>query len=243
MAFLLTLASLISFLSFSDAQAATYWGKRVSVGKGYAQTYIEVNNKKLESFGIGLSPSALKGLPHHMKEYQLPLPNYKVSPYKLITIDWNPQGHEPGGVYDRPHFDYHFYLISNTARKKISCQGNDAAICIKNPEERKLPSNYAPTPEGVPQMGWHWVDLLSPEFNGGIFTRTFIYGYYDGGLIFIEPMVTTEYLKSKVTSHNNIRQPELYPFEGEYPSSYKVFYDQTLKLHKVELTNFNRPLE
>lgn len=243
MPYLFPLVTLLSLILVTDAFGITYWGKRVTVGKGYAQTYVEVSSKEAVSFGVALSPLALEGLPHQMKEYKLPLPSYKISPYKLITIDWNPHGHEPGGVYDRPHFDYHFYLISDAFRQTITCQGADAAVCVKTPEEAQIPTHYAPTPEGVPQMGWHWVDLLAPEFNGGIFTRTFIYGYYDGSLAFIEPMVTTDYLKSKATSLNAIRQPQVFPYDGFYPTSYKVFFDQALKLHKVELRSFIRPLD
>jgi hypothetical protein len=29
-------------------------------------------------------------------------------------------------------------------------------------------------------MGVHWIDPKSPEFNGGKFTQTFIFGSYDG---------------------------------------------------------------
>lgn len=34
-------------------------------------------------------------------------------------------------------------------------------FCMQNPIAEFLVSDYAPTPAGVPKMGWHWVDLLS----------------------------------------------------------------------------------
>lgn len=217
----------------------THWGDKVKVGNGYARTYIVMDNKTPTSIGVALTSSALSGLPHEMKEFTLPLPKTaRVEPYKHLTLDWNPHGHEPGGVYDKPHFDYHFYFISSGEREMISCMGPDAAVCLNMPDANEIPANYAPTPEGVPKMGWHWVDLLAPEFNGGLFTRTFIYGYYGGELIFIEPMITQEYLLSKKSSTNPIRMPQTFPYAvGLYPESYKVFFDSTNKLHKVELTN------
>ena len=90
-------------------------------------------------------------------------------------------------------------------------------------------------------MGWHWVDLLSPEFNGGIFTRTFIYGYYAGQPIFLEPMVTLEFLQSKEESNLEIRRPMMFPNNGGYyPKRYKVTYDQKHKLHKIILKEFEK---
>ncbi|MCM2348743.1 MAG: hypothetical protein NDI69_01900 [Bacteriovoracaceae bacterium] len=224
----------------SFAATRTYWGEKISVGKGYAWTYIKVINKTPQAMGVAISPKGLTGLSHEMVEYTLPMPKHiKVRPYRHIAMDWNPHGHEPGGVYDVPHFDFHFYFISEKLRQSISCVDEDAAICMKSPDEDSLVANYAPTPAGVPKMGWHWVDLLAPEFNGGQFTRTFIYGYYDGNLIFIEPMVTTDYLLSKKSSINPIRQPKQFPYqEGRYPKKYKVYYDAVNKLHKVELINF-----
>jgi hypothetical protein len=27
-----------------------------------------------------------------------------------VGLNWNPHGHIPPGVYDLPHFDFHFYI-------------------------------------------------------------------------------------------------------------------------------------
>ena len=32
-------------------------------------------------------------------------------PYRFMMLDWNPQGHQPPGVYTVPHFDFHFYMV------------------------------------------------------------------------------------------------------------------------------------
>ena len=31
-------------------------------------------------------------------------------PLKWALLNWNPHGHIPPGIYDRPHFDVHFYM-------------------------------------------------------------------------------------------------------------------------------------
>ena len=48
-------------------------------------------------------------------------------------------------------------------------------------------------------MGAHWLDITSPELNQEnpkSFTQTFIYGSYDGKVIFMEPMITKAFMDS-----------------------------------------------
>lgn len=228
---------LFFILSASFVEASVHWGSKVKVGEGYARTFIRLDKSGPKEIGIALSQGALRGLPHELQEFILPLPKTAhIRPYKHVTLDWNPHGHEPDTIYTRPHFDMHFYFISNEFRQKITCMGEDEIPCLKQPAPKYIPSQYAPTPAGVPKMGWHWVDLLAPEFNGGIFTRTFIYGYYMGNIIFVEPMVTLEYLETRQTSVKSVRRPARYPYQGgHFPYQYKVYYDQQLKLHKILL--------
>lgn len=224
------------------AHDKVYWGDKVDVGSGYARSYIKMSHdgSELREIGISMSEESLTNLPDEMKEFTLPMPkDVEVNPYKHITLDWNPHGHEPMGVYDKPHFDFHFYFISEEDRHAIRCMDEDTVPCMMAPQADYLVSDYAPTPAGVPMMGWHWVDLLSPEFNGGIFTRTMIYGYYGGNTIFIEPMVTVEYLQSKEESLLPIRQPKKFPYNNAYyPSAYQVSFDEKYKEHKIILEDF-----
>lgn len=235
------ISTLIATMMMTNAWGQMVWGEKVNVGSGVAQSFVKMHKKKPVEIGVALTETALTSLPHMMKEYSLPLPpNVSLVPYQHITLDWNPHGHEPDGVYNLPHFDVHFYMISESNRKQISCQGVDAVLCMQQPLPQYLVANYAPTPQGQPHMGWHWVDLLAPEFNGGIFTRTLIHGYYKGEPIFIEPMVTLDFLKSKVTSEEEVRLPESFPIESSlYPAGYKISYDSELKIHKIVLKDFH----
>lgn len=236
--------SIILSLNLTTALASPkkiYWGQAVQVGNGEAKSYIKMHHGHPQEIGVVITDKGLVNLPaHEMKEYLLPMPiEVSVAPYKHITFDWNPHGHEPDGVYDKPHFDIHFYFITNQERQMITYMDDDAPICLQTIAPEYLVDNYAPTPAGVPLMGWHWVDLLSPEFNGGIFTRTFIYGYYAGKPTFIEPMVTLEYLQSKEKSKLAVRQPNIFPYEnGYFPKEYRVYYDKKKKLHKIVLKDF-----
>lgn len=229
-------------LTMNIAHAKIYWGEKVSVGKGHAATFIKTTEGGYpREIGIAISEKATTGLnPHMMQEYILPLPTaVNIIPYKHVTLDWNPHGHEPDGVYNLPHFDMHFYFITNALRQTITCMGADAAVCTKPVAPEYIAEKYAPGPTGVPKMGWHFVDLLAPEFNGGIFSRTFIYGYYNGEMTFLEPMITLESLLTKETTEKEIRQPLLFPNgDGYYPETYKVFFDTKDKYYKIVLKNF-----
>ncbi len=231
---------IISFLLTGNAWGQLFWGEKVNVGAGHALTYVKMSKKKPVEIGVALSAEALMSLPQMMTEYVLPIPSQlTLSPYKHITLGWNPAGHASDEVYNKAHFDIHFYMISQEERKRVACTGADAAICMQQPATEYIASHYGPTSAGVPGKGWHWVDLLAPEFNGGIFTRTFLYGYYEGEPIFLEPKVTLEFLLSKTTSETEVRLPAKFPVESVlYPAGYKISFDAEMNLHKIVLKDF-----
>jgi hypothetical protein len=37
-------------------------------------------------------------------------------PFKWFLLNWNPMGHGPIGIYDRPHFDFHFYIMDSLGK-------------------------------------------------------------------------------------------------------------------------------
>lgn len=177
---------------------------------------------------------ALQGLPlHHIGgehfNYQLPLhlKAKEATPFDHIEVNWNPEGHEPPGIYTLPHFDVHFYMISHKQKMEIPEYNSQTASMFDNyPPAGYLPADYIPTPGGVPQMGKHWVDLQSPEFNNQTFTKTFIFGTYNGGVIFYEPMVTKAYMESTSQSTTPIKQPLNFARTGiYYPTAYNVYRD------------------
>lgn len=203
-------------------------------------SFLELDsNRHLKSLGVLIPKNSLKNLPSHETKIILNLPNSpNLKPFKFIEVNWNPHGHEPPGIYHSPHFDFHFYTISHAAVAKISCQGTDEAVCLKMPAPTHIAPNFAPTPAGVPQMGWHWIDTLAPEFNGGAFSKTFLYGYYNGKINFLEPMVTLDFLQSKVHEVLPIRQPAHFSQAGYYPKNYEIGFNAKKEFHYVRLINF-----
>lgn len=229
----------------SGAQAATYMGPKVRVGHGSARIVVRTDGSdKLSTIAVMLTAGALKGLPSALNkksadgawEYPLGMPAHgPKTGYSEVVIDWNPHGHPPPHIYTVPHFDFHFYTLAPAAVERISFSGpNDPAVKVS--DAALIPPHYRVIPEtAVNQMGVHAIDTTAPEFHGQPFTSTFIYGYYKGELIFLEPMVTRAFLLSKPNVTWPVRTPAQYSRPGYYPASYTVRYEPGRKAYMLEL--------
>lgn len=167
------------------------------------------------------------------------------SPFKYIVVNWEPHGHIPADVYDTPHFDFHFYIMDNIARRQIAvgpCSGvmncAQTEIAILPLRSGYIHPDFFNTKLAFARMGNHWIDGKSPEFNGGKFTHTFIQGSYDAKLIFYEPMVSLEYLASKPNQCTSIKQPSLYEEPGYYPTRYCIRHNKSARMYRVTLEKF-----
>ena len=248
---------------FDQAGAHRQYGTPQKVGNGTVRTYIVMDQKNggrpLE-VGVALSEKALEGLPApvassdpmaNMHMYTLDLPAKNPTQYKFVQFDWNPAGHEPAGVYDLPHFDFHFYTVPVEVRNSILPSDPQYATKAANypaPEYRAPFYLDAATAAGapaaavtIPMMGLHWLDVRSPELQmltgnpQGYrpFTKTFIYGTWNGQFIFDEPMITRAYILEKKTATDPLVVDELVPVStpakyspaGFYPSAYRISWD------------------
>lgn len=224
----------------------TYYGPAKALGNGKAQTFITLNKGgKPVAFGIAMSEKSLENLPsghegHHSFEYLLELPKQaNITPFQFVTLDWNPMGHEPEGIFDVPHFDFHFYLISNAERLTIT----PLAPNVMDPEiplAKYMPTGYIQLPGRVPNMGVHWIDPTAPELNGERFEKNFTYGSYKDKLAFMEPMISLDYIKSKPTvAPDAIKLPEAFQVYGFYPSKYEVKYNTIRKEYLIVMSDFS----
>jgi hypothetical protein len=218
-----------------DQPLNVFYGPAVPIGKGVGRAWVQENRDGTPvAVGLALSEKALEGLPQEGGSWVLFFPvNKGKSFYKHMLVDWNPNGHPPVGIYDKPHFDFHFYCITNEERLQIGPEG--AAGFDSIPAPQYIPPYYFKIPGGVVQMGAHWGDLLSPEFNGGPFTRTFIYGSWMGAFIFYEPMVTLSYLLTKPDGMLPVRQPSAFARDGWYPMNYGVSYTNHPGMYNITL--------
>jgi hypothetical protein len=229
----------------ANAAAAIHEGKGVAIGQGEARTMVSTDDQgRVAAIGVVMTPGALEGLPEapsdgaHFVTYALPMPaDAPRTVVDHIEINWEPHGHPPPGVYDIPHFDFHFYVVSEEAQRRVSFDSDqDSARPEQQPPAELLPPGYAVPPgTAVPQMGVHAIDRSGPEFNGQPFTATFIYGYHDGRLTFVEPMASLDFLKTKPSFSAPVARPAVYSVAGLYPSAYTVRYDPARGLYEITL--------
>ena len=217
------------------------------VGNGTAYTWLDLDKDgKPVALGVSLSEAAMTGLTQEVDKYgmgpewRLKLPKEAgMFPIDHFALGWNPFGHEPEGIYNVPHFDFHFYLIDEKTRMGITPDSDELKSCELPLPAGQVPQGYVYAPgTAVPWMGAHWVDPKSPELNGTPFTTTFIYGAYNKNLAFIEPMITKAYLESKPDATYSMPAPAQSWKPGLYPTKYTVRWDAQRREYQVILHEF-----
>ena len=170
-------------------------------------------------------------------EHVLPLPDVVARradvPFKWVLLNWNPHGHIPPGVYDVAHFDVHFEMapIADVFAIESGTCGPEGVRCDQFAIGKKpVPPNYVhadfrDVDAVVPAMGNHLIDLTGPEFGKQPFTHSFIYGVYDGKVIFYEQMVSRAYLLGKPDGCTPIKSPRAVAVSGYYPTLTCQRYD------------------
>jgi hypothetical protein len=215
----------------NDEKSGTFNGPGTGIQKGKGWSWIKLDGEGIpQQLGLSIDDAAMNSLPvgtthtgeDAEQESSVILPLHplakSLTPFDHIEVDWNPTGHPPVGIYDKPHFDFHFYMVPEGEVKAAT----DPAKLAAYPTADYLPLKYiAPAPP-VPQMGQHFLDATSPELNGQPFTQTFIYGTYDSKVTFYEPMITLNFLKSATTFERPIPQPSKFRKAGLYPTEMRV---------------------
>ena len=202
----------------------TFNGTATKVGAGTARSWVETDDQNHpKTVGISFDKTAFTNLPAGDEaEYMLPLPaKGSLTPFTMVMLDWNPHGHPPAHVYDLPHFDMHFYMMSESERQAIPEYEADSTGFLKYPGQGYIPETYVPIPGGEAKMGTHWVDIMSPELSQTDpqkFTQTFVYGSYNGAVSFYEPMATLDYLTTTKAYTRDIPQPKKFGRDGYYPT-------------------------
>ncbi len=179
-----------------------------------AQMILTINDDVLNSVATSDDTAAQHS---HSDNINVPLPAEVPEPFKFIMLDWNPHGHPPAHIYDKPHFDVHFYMAS-----EVEVMGyTDSVKMAANPLPVYLPANYIGA-NPIPMMGKHWMDAASPELHGQLFTQTFLYGSYNSQVVFYEPMITLEFLKATSDFKRPVPQPAKFQKTGYYPADLHI---------------------
>jgi hypothetical protein len=234
-----------SSLACSDSttpdKSGTHFGPTTPMAGGSGRAYVRLDGAGAPvELGLALTEGSLTGFPAAHAEYVFAFPvQAALTPYKHAVIDWEPTGHPPAGVYTVPHLDVHFYTITQAQRDAILIDDPQVAAKIAlRPTADYLPTGYV-LGMATSRMGQHWRDPSGSEFNGQPFTRTVIYGTYDGAVNFLEPMLSKSYLETKPTNAvTPLKLPAKFATQGLQATAYLVHWDATAREYRVALTNF-----
>ncbi|AFY71681.1 hypothetical protein Pse7367_3444 [Thalassoporum mexicanum PCC 7367] len=231
------------------------------IGNGEVSTWVELDQDgHPTSIGVTMTEDGLYGLPesdddpaekdalkltlldgigHATYEHELAFPaEVKETAFNHMGYNWNAFGHWPGGIFTEPHFDVHFYMESMDYRHSMDKSAKqDILIGHKKMERKYVPPGHSIVYGTLePRMGIHWADLSSPELKPGNFNKIFLFGSYNGKMLFWEPMITRRFLLTKPTNYvEPIVQPYEYPKSGYYPLEYSIRYNADKKEFDIAL--------
>jgi hypothetical protein len=171
------------------------------------------------------------------------------APFGYVQFNLNPEGHPPPAppVYAEPHFDFHFFLVglddvreirTGTCGFFIDCEVYERAR-IPVPD-KYMPSGYIEVGAAAGEEGNHLLLSTAPELADppSEFTQTFIFGSYDGHIIFYEPMITVSVLSGDIDACYDIAQPAEWEVAGPYPTRYCMRYLPDEEAYTVSLEAF-----
>ena len=222
---------------------STVYGTSSTVAGGTVRSFmkLDASGNPLE-IGLRISKTTVDSVPMtppanpmaYMYHIALPAGMATKTAIQDISLDWGPMGHPPFGIYDTAHFDIHFYMVPMAERMAWPM---DTSKLNRVPNADLVPAGHVTDGMGIPFMGLHYVDPTSGEFGDEKFNSTFIWGYYDGAQIFIEPMITQWFLQSKASFSADIKQPAKFSKTGVYyPTRYSVGYDNATNEHVITMS-------
>lgn len=184
-------------------------GKSGKLFKGTAKSFAKVKpDGTVHSVGVVFSLTAFTSGPaSHPFQDDLVLDMPSVAKEQTLLhhlrANWLPGGHGPD-PYGEPHFDFHFLRGTRAEIDDIDCAA-DARNGKVLPKADKIPTGYG-TPElCVNAMGYH--SWPKEDTSGGDFKASLIMGYWQGNVVFLEPMIPVSTFEKKKTFEIPIAKP------------------------------------
>lgn len=226
----------------------TFYGPEIHLGDGKVRSFVTISHEDVpREIGIEITKGFFQNLPTVYTDMHVPLHHKatEVTPYDHLEMDWMPNGHPPA-YFQRPHFDIHFYMLPEEEQATIPAANATntslaSTAAFGRPSPGVLPADYTVASAAIAMMGRHWLDKFAdvlPPFNQ-TFTHQFIYGTFDNKVVFLEPMVTREFLLSGTDVHKTIKQPTTFDPRGTYyPTRYNIYTDENTEKTYVTLDQF-----
>lgn len=229
-------------------QAQEIAGDCQSAFGGQVCTWARMADSKVVAFGATIPVAAIEQSPAEppmvwppVAEAVIPMPAEvrTATGVDHLTIYWEPHGHPPT-PYLTPHFDFHLYVISDSARRAVDCTD------LSKPTE--LPSGYALPDIDIPgigmlkglcvaQMGMHALESAALA-DTATFSGAMVLGYYAGKPIFFEPMISKATLLGKKSFSFPLPTPAGVPSGVHFPTKFQADYDASLQGYRFVFSEF-----
>jgi hypothetical protein len=216
-------------------------------------TWARTQGDSLLEVGADIPVAFLENAPEHtdmvwppalLADLKLPPAASAISGLSHLTVLWESMGHPPG-AFLTPHFDFHFYTVSQDDRNAIDCSDLSkpgalaAGYAIPDialpPPMVQLTGTETLVGLCVPKMGMH--SLLASELESQqIFRGAMVLGYYKAGLIFIEPMISKAMLMEKQSFDLPI--PSIPGRTEAYPRTFRANFDAEKQSYRFVFSGF-----
>ena len=157
----------------------------------------------------------------------------------VFTFYWEEHGHPPA-PFMTPHFDFHFYTVSDAARKAIDCSNKLKPAMLTAgyvlPDE-EIPGIGVLTGVCIPAMGMHSLETVSVQGTTP-FHSTMVLGYYDGKPIFFEPMIAKAALLERKSFSLPLPTPAGVPAGTHFPTRFEAVYDASIPGYRFVFSGF-----
>jgi hypothetical protein len=153
----------------------------------------------------------------------------------LIDIGHNKIGHPPFGVWTVPHFDVHFYALTEEQVTAVTCADQPVV------DDEKIPDGFI-IGECVDQMGVHSYqpraeDAIDPEPLADKKADVII-GYDKGELTFIEPMLFAEPVFAGEALDADVGRPAQLGRETLWPARFEGRLDEEANEYRFQLVDW-----
>ena len=216
-------------------------GGSQQVGNATVVTYATIGaNNVVEQVGATVPMSVIQNPPASGSG---PAGAFVVLPYPAevksttffdhFEMHWNPHGHDPKGVYEHPHFDFHFFGVPVQEVWQIT----EPDHTILAPE--RIPANYVypGAEQTVLEMGTHALPAADLE-PGAAFTVSMIVGYCQGELTMVEPMITQAWLLQKQSRTMEVPRPAVLGRATRYPTRVSITYNRASDAYEFVFSDF-----
>jgi len=154
-----------------------------------------------------------------------------------LTFYWERMGHPPK-PFQTPHFDFHFYTISDSARRAIDCADKSKPTALPagySLEDITVPGVGLLVGTCVPRMGMH----AGNYSHGPVpFHAMMVLGSYHGQPIFFEPMIAQKTLMSKQPLVLKVATPAGTSATVHYPAKFAATYNASTDAYTFAFTGF-----